>query len=379
MTARSPRLAAVPTLGLIALAGLGLALAGCDDRRDTHVREDRVASVLPLGPQTALRIETRTADVRLVPSPDDTVRVLTVKRVQSMSERSVDALWSQIKVTVERTGSDLVLRVREPERGTSRVTVEAGPWRVRRRTEIEITVGVPAGKPVYVVTERGDVEAHDLRQQALVLDMYSGDAHVYDLDGGSLTATSTAGDITIQRVRQAVSVRSTSGDIDAEDVTGPVALRATSGSITLDRVHGRVSIETSSGDAQADAVVGNVLVSTSSGDATVKAQGDSIVIDTSSGDQSIDILGPSSFLSLRSASGEIELQLPDGVGGMLDVQTATGAMNVASKIEVGTANRNHLTGRLGKGGGQTFIRSSSGDIRLQASDAAAVAVQGDRP
>jgi len=144
------------------------------------VREDRVASVLPLGPQTALRIETRTADVRLVPSPDDTVRVLTVKRVQSMSERSVDALWSQIKVTVERKGSDLILRVREPERGTSHVTVEAGPWRLRRRIEVELTIGVPAGKPVYVLTERGDIEAHDLKQQALTLDLYSGDAHVYD-------------------------------------------------------------------------------------------------------------------------------------------------------------------------------------------------------
>jgi hypothetical protein len=377
MIARIPRRAAVPTLGLLLLAGCGLVSAGCDDRRDAHVREDRVASVLALGPQTALRIETRTADVRLVPSPDDTVRVLTVKRVQSMSERSVDALWSQIKVTVERKGSDLVLRVREPERGTSRVTVEAGPWRLRRRIEIELTVGVPAGKPVYVLTERGDVEAHDLKQQPLTLDLYSGDAHLYDLDGGSLTASSTAGDVTIQRVRQAVSVRSTSGDIDAEDVTGPMALRATSGDVTLDRVHGRVAIETSSGGVDAGAVVGNVSVSTSSGDATVKAQGDSIVIDTSSGDQSIDIVGAPSFLSLRSSSGEIELQLPEGVGGALDVQTATGAMNVSSKIEVGTANRNHLTGQLG-GRGQTFVRSSSGDIRLQSSDAT-VAVQGEKP
>ena len=377
MIARNPRRAAVPTLGLVLLAGFGLVSAGCDERRDSHVREDRVASVLALGPQTALRIETRTADVRLVPSPDDTVRVLTVKRVQSMSQRSVDALWSQIKVTVERKGSDLILRVREPDRGTSHVTVEAGPWRLRRRIEIELTIGVPAGKPVYVLTERGDIEAHDLRQQPLTLDLYSGDAHVYDLDGGSLTASSTAGDVTIERVRQGVSVRSTSGDIDVEDVTGPMALRATSGDISLDRVHGRVSIETSSGGAHASAVVGNVLVSTSSGDAIIAAQGDSIVIDTSSGDQSTDILGPPSFVSLRSASGDIELQLPEGVGGGLDVQTATGAMNLSSAIEVGTANRNHLTGKLG-GTGQTLIRSSSGDIRLVSTDAA-MAVKGEQP
>ena len=375
MNALSPRRAAAPTAGLLLLGSLGL-FAGCDERGDAHVREDRVASLLALGPQTKLRVETRSADVRLVPSPDDTVRVLTVKRVQGMSQRSVDALWSQIKVTVERAGPDLVLRVREPERGNSKVTVQAGPWRMRRRIEIEITVGVPAGKPVYVLTERGDVEAHDLKQP-LQLDIYNGDAHVYDMDGGSLMATATSGGIHIQRVRQPVSVRTTSGDIDAEDVTGPMALRATSGDVTLDRVQGRVAIETSSGGVQVDAVVGNVLVSTSSGDANVQAHADSIVIDTSSGDQVVDVLGRTSFLSLRAASGDIELQLPKGSGGALDVQTATGAMTVSSAIEVGTMTRNHLTGRLG-GGGQTLVRSSSGDIRLQAVDAA-VAVQGEKP
>jgi hypothetical protein len=356
---------------------LGFAvLAGCDDVRDTHVREDRVASALPLGPQTTLRIETRTADVHLVPSPDDTVRVLTVKRVQSLSERSVDALWSQIKVTVERSGADLVLRVREPERGTSHVTVEAGPWRLRRRVEIEVTVGVPVGKAVAVLTERGDVEVRDLKQDVR-LEMYGGDAHVHDLDGGTLETVSTSGDVNLQRIRQAVRVRTTSGDVDAEDVTGPMSIRATSGQVTLDRVQGRVAAETSSGDIEAAGIVGNTLVSTSSGDATVKAQGDSIEIDTSSGDQTVDVFGAPSWLSLKSSSGTIELQVPRGVGGALDVQTATGAMSVSSAITVGTMQRNHLTGDLG-GKGRTFVRSSSGDITISSRDAA-VAVQGEKP
>jgi DUF4097 and DUF4098 domain-containing protein YvlB len=360
----------------VLLAVVAVALVGCDEARDTHVREDRLASLLPLAPQTSIRIETRTADVHVVPSPDDTVRVLTVKRVQSMSQRSVDNLWNQIKVTSERSGDELVLRVREPENGTSHVTVEAGPWRLRRRVEVEITVAVPLGRPVSILTERGDIDAHDLKQ-SLTVDLYNGDAHLYDLDGGTLKVSSTAGDITVQRVRQAVQLRSTSGDIDAEDVTGPVALRATSGDITLDRAQGRVAIETSTGGVDADGIVGNVTISTSSGDANLKAQGDSILVDTSSGDQTIDLLGAPRFVSLKSAAGTVELQLPKGVGGALDVQTATGAISVASAIDVGTMTRNHLTGKLG-GGGETLIRSSSGDIHLTAVDAT-VAVQGEKP
>jgi hypothetical protein len=365
----------VPSAGLLLLAGLALVTTGCRDRRATHVREDRVASAVPLSPQISLRIETRTANVHLVASPDDTVRVLTVKRVQSMSERSVDALWKEIRVTVERTGEEMILRVREPERGTSRVTVEAGPWRVRRHVEIEVTVAVPPGRPVTLVTERGDVDAHELKQ-SLTLDLYGGDAHLYDLDGGELRVTATSGDVTIQRVRQPISVRTTSGDVEAEDLTGPVAIRATSGDVTLTRLAGRLAVETSTGDVQVDGANGNTLISTSSGDATLRAQGDSVVIETSSGDQDIDVVGAPKLVSLRSASGGIELMLPRSTGGALDVQTASGAMSVASAIKVGTMTRNHLTGDLG-GAGRTLVRSSSGDIHVSARDGI-VAVEGEK-
>lgn len=375
MKPRIRRRTPVPPVAILLVAGLALAGAGCDEVRDRNVREDRLASAVPLAPQTSVRIETRSADVHLVPSPDDTLRILTVKRVQSMSERSVDALWKQIRVTLERTGGELVLRVYEPERGTSKVTVEAGPWRIRRRVEIELTVAVPLGKPIAILTERGDVDAHDLKQ-TLTLDMYGGDAHLYDLDGGDLRVTATSGDVTIQRLRQAISIRTTSGDVDGEDLTGPVTVRATSGDVTLDRVAGRVAVETSTGDASVDGTVGNALVSTSSGDATVRAQGDSIMVDTSSGDQDITVLGSPQWLSLKSASGGIELALPKGSGGTLDVQTATGAMSVSSAIDVGTMTRNHLTGNLG-GTGRTAVRSSSGDIHLTARENV-VAVQGEK-
>ncbi len=364
--------------GLILLAGLACLAAGCGESRDSHVREDRIASALPLAPQTSLRIETRTADIHLVPSPDDTIRVLTVKRVQSLSERSIDALWKQIKVTVERSGNELVLRVREPERGTSHVSVEAGPWRMRRRVEIEVTIAVPAGRPVSFTTERGDVDARDLKQD-LVLDLSSGDATISDLDGGSLRVQSTAGDVSIQRVRQPVTVRTTAGDVDIADLVGALAVRATSGDVTIHRARGRIAVETSTGDADVVDGDGNVVVSTSAGDVTVRARADSMVVETSSGDQDLEISAPASYVALKSSSGTVEFALPKGSGGALDVQTATGAMKIANAIQIGTMTRNHFTGTLG-GGGQTLIRTSSGNIRLSSRTATAAApLQGDKP
>ena len=50
-------------------------------------------------------------------------------------------------------------------------------------------------------------------------------------------------------------------------------------------------------------------------------------------------------------------------GGVLDLQTASGTIQVKSAVAVETMNRNRLSGRLG-GSGAVAVRTSSGDITL---------------
>ena len=93
----------------------------------------------------------------------------------------------------------------------------------------------------------------------------------------------------------------------------------------------------------------------------------------------MSLSGAAKYTAVKSASGTIELMLPTGSGGALDVQTATGAMSIANAVRIGTMSRNHFTGDLG-GGGQTLVRTSSGDIRLTAGGPAPPApVEGDKP
>src|SRR5439155_13945902 len=76
---------------LAALAGaclVALGLAGCREH-ETRSFEDRRLSVLPLAPQTTLRIETGRADVEIQPSPDDSVHLEFYRNIRSFSARSV--------------------------------------------------------------------------------------------------------------------------------------------------------------------------------------------------------------------------------------------------------------------------------------------------
>lgn len=348
-----------------AVAALAIGAPGCRDGRRDTVHEDRTASAVPLGEQSVVRIETRSADVHLVASPDDTVRIIFARRIQSVSARSVEALAAQIKLTMERAGDQIVLRVREPERGGSRVTVDAGPWRFRRSTEIELTVAVPARARIECETARGDYDAVGLSQPLSII-ATSGDVELSQLTGPARVQT-TSGDVTLRDLAQAATVRVTAGDIDAVDVAGPLTVRATSGDVSARGVRGGIRFETSTGDVTVSEVAGTVMISTSAGEVELSAAAaDSCVLETASGDIDAELTIAPRHVQVRSSSGDVSLRIPPGAGGALDLQTATGTLQVKSAVEVETMNRNRLTGRLG-GAGSVAVRTSSGDISLATS------------
>ena len=352
---RPPFRAPAATLALLALVAAG---AGCTGGSRDSVREVRTASAVPMAGHSILRIETRTADVHLIPSPDDTLRVVATRRVQAGSARTVESILSQIKVTMEPQGDVLVLRVREPERGRKRVR--------RRSVEIELTVAVPARVRIDGETSSGDFSAVGLAQ-ALRLVATSGDIQMSQLSGPA-TAQTTSGDVTLRDLGQGATVKVTAGDVDAVEVRGPLTLRATSGDLSAQQAHGGVRLETSTGDVEVNGVEGTVTVSTSAGDVDVTgAAADSCVVETASGDIAVGLVRAPRLLQVRSSSGGVEIRIPPGAGGALDLQTASGSIQVRSAVEVDVMNRNRLSGRLG-GSGAIAVRTSSGDITLAASE-----------
>jgi DUF4097 and DUF4098 domain-containing protein YvlB len=358
-----------PGTGLIlagSVAALALLASGCRDGRRDSVHEERTASAIALGDQKVVRIETRSADVHVVQSPDDTVRVIFYRRIQSVSARSVKAMAAQIKVTMERQGDLLVFRVREPERSGTRVNVDAGTATVssisvRRSTEIELTVAVPARASIECETARGDYDAVGL-SQPISLIATSGDIELSQLSGPARVQT-TSGDVTLRDLTYPSTVRVTAGDIDAINVTG-LTVRATSGDVSARGVRGGLRFETSTGDVSASEVSGTVMISTSAGEVELTAAAaDSCVIETASGDIEAGLTIAPRHVQVRSSSGDVVLGMPSGAGGALDLQTATGTLQVKSAVDVETMNRNRLTGRLG-GAGSVAVRTSSGDITL---------------
>ena len=352
--------ARVPAHALLLVGTVALLAAGCARNPPLRTFEQETRSTIALAPQVALAIETDLADIRLAPSPDDSVRVVTWKRVQSISERSVETLARQIRVTMERVGDSLILRVREPERASKRVYVQVGPWKFRREVEVALTVQVPARARLAVRTERGDITGESLAQ-GLVVRTASGDVELSDVKGPVYLRTAS-GDAVLARVA-GVAVESASGDLMATDVEGGFRFATASGDIEATRVSGAANGETSTGDVRLVEVKGSTRVLTRSGDAAVSAAGDTVTVDSASGDLEVEVLGPARHVDVQTASGDVVLTLSRKAGSRFDAQTASGSMRVTGPFQYDTMNRHQLTGRL-DGRGDVRVRTSSGDIEV---------------
>ncbi len=140
---------------------------------------------------------------------------------------------------------------------------------------------------------------------AVAIDASSGDADVRDV--AALTFDSSSGDLVVDHISGALSVKVSSGDVHGGEV-GSVEVRGTSsGDINLRDVRGEVHVaRAGSGDLQFDNVAGSVDIgSVGSGDVSASRVDRDVTVDSiGSGDVRVDTVGGN--FSVRSiGSGDV--------------------------------------------------------------------------
>ncbi len=161
-------------------------------------------------------------------------------------------------------------RLRVGVAGT-RVSVHGGCGPVLfDRCRASVTVRVPPGTPVQVVSRSGDVSASGL----------SG----------------------------LVKLTTSSGDVSASDVSGPAELHTSSGDITAHDLSGsRASLEASSGDIAGDDL-------------------SAVSVDARTGSGDVDLLfaAAPTAVAAETGSGDVSLLVPRGAGYAVDAETSSG-------------------------------------------------------
>ncbi len=258
------------------------------------------------------------------------------------------------------TGSSTQLRVREDgtfsddhdgdgkhdgKREGRQVTIAGSGGGLDARANLRIAV--PSGRQVSVYLAVGEVSVSNL----------NGDLHI-DAASAPVNASGTRGELDIDVGAGPVQVTQARGDLSVD--TG-------SGGVTVSDLRGEsISIETGSGDVSATNLNSNDLsIDTGSGNIQVTGlTAPQVSLETGSGSVTADLKGEVWNVNVETGSGDVTLKVPPTLAAEVDIETSSGDIETDFEVAVTRHARDHMTGRIGDGGGKIAIETGSGGIKL---------------
>ena len=275
---------------------------------------------------------------------------------------------------------ELVFKANARKRGKAEDMLGESSLRVVREAEqLRLKPDLPRGK-VWV-----DIVVRLPRRLEVQAGVGSGELRLRDL-AGRLDLEAGSGSVDARDIEADLDVKVGSGDIRLRDVAGAVRAQAGSGSVSLKRIGsceaktssgdleiltvlGACSAETGSGDILLRKVMGPADLETGSGDINASGLADRLRSKSGSGDQVIRGLGhPGQELHIRASSGDLDLSFLPGASYELELKTSSGDVDARIPMQVREITRRDLEAVIGKGETRARIETSTGDIRIRATE-----------
>jgi Putative adhesin len=306
-----------------------------------------------------LEVENPRGDVEIVPGRAGEVRLEALKLVHGSEERA-RRLADETVVEAGPEGDRLVVRVRYPRRQSYQFSL----WEIFGgieipNVEVRLTLTIPPSLLVDANSTSGELRTRGLTADQS-LKSTSGDVEVEDARG-LVRASSTSGEIQIAGAARAV-LRTTSGDISVAGCTGPLRASTVSGTLLVSDAGDSVTVESVSGDLTLRRAPRGFRATTTSGELVARDVSGHVRASSGSGDIEIRFVPPLGGVDASTASGNLDVWLPEGARCAVDMKTSSGEILVQVPLELETATRHRVTGRVGGGEIPVLLRSSSGDI-----------------
>ncbi|SDT55055.1 DUF4097 family beta strand repeat-containing protein [Actinoplanes derwentensis] len=242
-------------------------------------------------------IELPAGDVWIT-ATDRTDTVVEVKPSNAANESDVEAV-NQIRVDY----TDGALRIIGPKR-----TFDFS----RKSRSVEVTVELPSGSHINAEVQAGEVIGAG-RLGGCRIKTSAG--HIRVEDTGSLTLSTSAGNLTAGSVIGTADLSSGSGRIQVGEITGTAVLKSSNGEIQIDTITGDVRVRSANGDIRIDRAGAGVDAKTSNGNVRLGevARG-SVLLGTSMGDLEVGIAeGTAAWLEVDTSFGKVRNELTNAL------------------------------------------------------------------
>jgi hypothetical protein len=211
----------------------------------------------------------------------------------------------------------------------------------------DLTVAVPPGKSARFYLAVGDVSLTNV--------------------DGNLLVDVAAASVTARGVKGTLRLDTGSGEVSIADATGDLDLDTGSGSVTLERVKGgKVNVDAGSGSVTGTGIdVTELVVDIGSGETRLRdVRAHDLRIDSGSGGVDVALTGAVRSMVIDTGSGEVTLRVPETLGAEIDIDSGSGGIDSELPITVYRRARDHISGRIGDGGGRIRIDTGSGGVRI---------------
>ncbi len=334
----------VMSLALLSLTGCVVVLDGEGDGGPWGQRarfERTVELQEPMATGGTLVVSTASGSIDVTGKDTDQAAVVATIQARAGSEEEAQELANQVEIRFQESSNKLEIKAERPTRHRNRISIS------------------------YVITVP--------RQANVDCDSASGSVKVRDLIG-NVNARTASGSVEGARIKGAARLHSASGSVTGENLGG--------GDLDLDTASGGVRLSEA-------AEVGNCRVHSSSGSVHVaRVQANTIRLESASGGATGEDLncahlnastasGPVSVAfspsapndlvaDLGSASGGVNVVLPPGFAGRVDLSAISGSVRIDRPVTVqGEIGRRHVRGTIGTGAGSLSAHTASGSIDVR--------------
>jgi lia operon protein LiaG len=250
-------------------------------------------------------------------------------------------------------GSETTVRVNDDgtfngSRSGRRMKIKGRGANDATHAQADLVVRMPAGVRLDAHQAVGDLNAQDI--------------------SGELSLHSSAGQIGISGGSGGIHAETASGEIGVQNTTGNLDLSSASGEVGVQNATARsISIHVASGsiDVQ-DAKADRIELETASGEVTVSRTTTArLKASSASGNVRAQLDGDVRDVDLSTASGNAEALVAASFSGNVELETASGTVDVDFPINIAMKRRNHVRGTIGEGGSaRVSLSSASGNVKL---------------
>jgi DUF4097 and DUF4098 domain-containing protein YvlB len=281
---------------------------------------------------------------------------------------------ASLKGQVRTTDPDAVPKLKIEVKGDTLYIAEVRTARVvtsfSSNLKLEVTIPDAFKEDLVFHGSSGRFTAEDLHLNTVNVNTTSGDIQLGNLSvAADFKASSSSGRCQIGDLSaKTVSIESTSGDKEVKSITaeGNISFSASSGETTADRLTGsQITIQTSSGDVKLGSLSAEFTrVSGASAVIRIEALEGDCEVKNSSGDVTVGCTSPTDKIAISTASGRVQLSLPDDSSFKLDATTNSGNIRSQFDLDGEKADEDYLRGTHNGGNIDVRVSTSSGDISI---------------